>query len=113
MAGSVNSTVLKASDIAAAKGVIANYIATAQSEFSSLKGVIDALTAPGADFNGDSSVGYNDFRTKIEPALTTNLYDQEASLMASLNHMLDSIEEALLNQVDPQLGQANREAGGE
>lgn len=107
------TTVLKAANIEAAQKAVTDYKATCTDIFTRMQGTISSLTAAGAGFNGDSSNGYNEFFTKITPALTTNLYEDNNSLMMGLHAMLGGIKETLLDQEDPALGNANRNAGGQ
>ena len=82
------------------------YSSTANGLFEELGGVVSALVSQ--NFTGDASDGYNDFfTTKVTPALTENL----ESLTSSINSMLESIQTQLLDQVDPQLGNTNRNPG--
>ena len=56
--------------------------------------------------------GYKDFYTnKVLPAITENLTQQGNSLTASIKTMLDNIQQQLLNTVDPQLADFNRNPG--
>jgi len=105
------SSVLKAANIDAAIAAVTTYVNACEPIFSKLEATISNLTAQGAGFNGDSSAGYNDFFQQIKPALTTNLTAPDESLTASIKKMLEGIKDALLDQVDPGLGQANRNAG--
>ena len=74
--------------------------------------IISTLTA--SNFNGDASDGYKVFYTqKVVPALTENLTAPQNSLMASLKDMLTGIETQLLDTVDPQLGENNKNPGAE
>ena len=101
------NSILTAAIISNAKEAVKTYVSETNRLFSELDGAIGTLT--GQNFNGDASNGYGDFfRTKVTPALTENL----TSLTTSIDSMLDSIQEQLLNTVDPQLGETNRNPGG-
>lgn len=104
-------TILKAEDIENTKGAITTYKTTCIDLYVQLEAEIANLTSTGAGFNGDSAVGYNEFFTNIKKALKENLTDEETSLMAGLTKILDSIKQSLLDDVDPSLGNANRNAG--
>lgn len=104
-------TILKAEDIENTKQAINTYKTTCSTLYTQLETEIINLTSAGAGFNGDSAVGYNEFFTNIKKALKENLIDEETSLMAGLSKILDSIKESLLDDVDPSLGKANRDAG--
>ena len=105
------STILTSAIIEGAKGSVDTYVSTIEALNSELEGIINALTAN--DFNGDASVGYKEFYTKtVVPAVTDNLTQQGNSLTASIKSMLDNIQQQLLNTVDPQLGENNKNPGG-
>ncbi len=104
-------SVLSHAIITNAKSAVEAYMSSATNLFGQLEGVINPLTS--TNFQGDASDGYLAFFTNtVRPALTDNLTDQQSSLMASIRSMLEGIEEQLLNQVDPQLGENNRNPGG-
>ena len=89
-----------------AKDAVSAYTGTTSTLYSDLQSAIATLT--GQNFNGDASNGYSDFfQSKVTPALTENL----TSLTNSINSMLDSIQAQLLDSVDPQLGETNRNPG--
>ena len=105
------ASILTHAIIANATEKIDSYIASANGLFDELDGVINTLTS--ANFNGDASDGYRFFFTeRVVPAITTNLTDPSASLMAGIKSMLESIQTQLLDTVDPQLGENNRNPGG-
>lgn len=109
----VMSTVLKVADIQAAKNALQNYITTCNEITGNLESEINNLTAQGSNFNGDSSMGYLEYFEHIKRALNTNLVNPDTSLTNTLDRILDSVNESLLNQVDPGLGNANRNAVAE
>ncbi len=105
------STILSSAIVDNAKGSVDTYIASISGLNSQLDGIINTLT--GGNFVGDASVGYKEFYTnKVLPAITENLTEQSNSLTASIKSMLDNIQQQLLNTVDPQLGDNNRNQGG-
>lgn len=94
--------------ISNAKDAVTAYVTTTNGLFSDLQSAVTTLT--GSNFNGDASNGYSEFfQTRVTPALTENL----TALTTSLTSMLDSIQEQLLDTVDPQLGDTNRNPGVE
>lgn len=104
------ASILTHATIASATEKVDTYIASANALFEELSGVISTLTA--TNFNGDASDGYKVFFTeKVVPALTQNLTDPSSSLMASIKGMLESIQTQLLDTVDPQLGDNNKNPG--
>lgn len=86
------------------------YVTTANGLYNELSGIISVLTA--SNFNGEASDGYKFFFSdKVVPALTDNLTDPSASLTASIKSILDSIKTQLLDTVDPDLGENNKNPG--
>lgn len=105
------STILTSAIVDGAKGAVDSYITSINSLNGELESILNTLT--GDSFTGEASNGYRDFyTTKILPAITENLIDQGKSLTASIKSMLDNIQQQLLNTVDPQLGENNRNPGG-
>ncbi|MDR1640960.1 MAG: hypothetical protein LBT59_14795 [Clostridiales bacterium] len=103
------NSILKAEDIQKAIAATTNYQAACDEIYKNLTQCITDLTNPGANFNGDSSVGFNAlFEESIKPRLDTEL----KTLTDGLKKMLGDIEKTLLEQVDPDLGTSNRNAGG-
>ncbi len=104
------ASILTHAIISSAIEKVDNYSTSANGLFEELNGIINALTA--TNFNGDASDGYKVFFTeKVVPALSQNLTDPSASLMASIKSMLESIQTQLLDTVDPQMGDNNRNPG--
>lgn len=102
-------SVLSHKTIANAKQAVADYAVKANAEFEELSSTINSLRA--AQFIGDASDGYYDFfTTKITPALTDNLTGAN-SIISGINSLLDAVEQTLLDQVDPKLGEGNRNPG--
>lgn len=104
------ASILTHAIIASATETVNAYTASANGLYEELSGVINSLTA--TNFNGDASDGYKVFfAEKVTPALTQNLTDPTSSLMASIKGMLESIQTQLLDTVDPQLGENNKNPG--
>lgn len=104
------ATVLTYSIISNATEKVETYVSTCNGLYEELEGVLGNLLS--ANFNGDAADGYNAFfKEKITPALTDNLTVPGESLTAGIRSILETIQEQLLNTVDPQLGEANRNPG--
>lgn len=100
------STRLTSTIIDNAKESVQVYINTVGALNSELDGVLNQLRL---SYAGDASDGYMEFyRTRIQPAITENLIGTSASLTANILSMLDNIKQQLLDTVDPQLGDYNR-----
>ena len=105
------ATILTKAIITSATEKVDTYISTATSLYQELQSVINTLTT--ASFNGDASEGYKEFfNTKVTPALTENLTAPGSSLTAGIKSILESIQLQLLDTVDPDLGDVNRNPGG-
>ena len=105
------STILTSAIVENAKSSVDSYISSIEGFNTELEGIINTLTS--SNFTGDASVGYKEFYTsKVVPAITENLTQQGSSLTESIKSMLESIQQQLLNTVDPQLGENNRNPGG-
>jgi len=104
------STILTSTIIEGAKSSVDTYVSTINSLNGELEGILNTLT--GNNFAGDAANGYREFYTnKVLPAITDNLINQGNSLTASIKSMLENIQQQLLNTVDPQLGENNRNPG--
>ena len=104
------ASILTHAIISSATEKVDAYVATANSLYTELEGIINTLT--GSNFNGDASDGYRVFYTeKVVPAITENLTGADASLMSSIKNILSSIQTQLLDTVDPQLGDNNKNPG--
>lgn len=102
-------TILTSAMISSAINAVEDYIGTANSLSSDLDSVINTLTS--SNFQGDAADGYKAFYTeKVMPAINENLTGS-ASLTKSIKDILESIQTQLLNTVDPQLGDSNRNPG--
>lgn len=106
------ASILTHAIISSATEKVDTYMTSVNGIYEELNGIISTLTA--SNFNGDASDGYKVFYTqKVVPALTENLTAPQNSLMASLKDMLTGIETQLLDTVDPQLGENNKNPGAE
>ena len=102
------ASILTSAIIVNAKASVTNYQNTVQGLYDELSSLISQLTA--ANFMGDASDGFNEFfKTKATPALVDNLIAPEHSLAAGISSMLEGIKAQLLDTVDPQLGDINRD----
>lgn len=102
------ATILTSAIIESAKSTVSEYTSTV----SSLNGEVSSLmNSLSSNFMGDAADGYKEFyNVKIVPAIEENLIGG-SSLMSSINTLLDNIQQQLLNTVDPQLGENNRNPG--
>ena len=106
------ASILTHAIISSATEKVDTYVTSVNGIYDELNGIISTLTA--SNFNGDASDGYKVFYTqKVVPALTENLTAPQNSLMASLKDMLTGIEMQLLDTVDPQLGENNKNPDAE
>ena len=106
------ATVLTSTIVKNAKAAVDSYVDAANNLSTKLEEIITTLVS--SNFKGDAADGYKFFYdNKVVPALTTNLTAKEKSLMSNVKAMLDSIEEQMLNKVDPELGNVNRNPGAE
>ena len=104
------ASVLTHAIISSAIEKVDSYAASATGLYDELNGVITNLVS--ANFNGDAANGYSAFyNEKVVPAITENLTNPGSSLTASIKSMLESIQTQLMDTVDPQLGDNNRNPG--
>lgn len=104
------STILSKQTIENAKAEVAAYVAQADELYSKLQQTIQTLSSSG--FIGAAADGYNEFFTsKATPALTQNLTAPDGSLMAGIKTLLENIESQLIDTVDAQLGEQNKDPG--
>ncbi|MBR1764673.1 MAG: hypothetical protein IJ746_04700 [Ruminococcus sp.] len=102
------ASILTSAIIVNAKASVTTYQNTVQGLYDELSALLAELTAD--NFMGDASTGFNEFfKTKATPAIVDNLIAPEQSLTAGINNMLESIKTQLLDTVDPQLGEINRD----
>ena len=102
------ATILDTNDIQQAKNAVNTYQTTCVGLHQQLTGIINDLRK--TYFIGDASNGFDAFYQAVLPALSSNLCGDSNSVTAMLNQLLDAVEKALLQTVDPQLDQANRSA---
>lgn len=104
------ATILARKNIDEAVSTVDTYIALANDIFDDLRSTVESLIP--ANFDGDAAEGFKEFfNAKVVPALTVNLTEPSGSLTSSIKEMLESIKTQILDQVDPQLGEANRNPG--
>ncbi len=104
------ASVLTHAIITSATEKVDAYVTTANALYEELSGVVNGLTA--ANFMGDASEGFKAFfAEKVVPALTENLTAPGSSLMSSVKSILESVQTQLLDTVDPQMGDNNRNPG--
>ena len=101
------ATILTTENLTQAKNAVTTYRSTCESIFLKLKADIDSLTK--ADFIGDASTGFVDFFSQVTPALTTNLTGTDQSVTSMMESLLALVEQ-MLNPVDSNLGDANKNA---
>ena len=104
------ASILTHTIITSATEKVDEYLNEVNSLYEELSGIISMLTT--SNFNGDASDGYKVFYTsKVVPAITDNLTDPTSSLTASIKSILDSIQTQLLDTIDPELGENNKNPG--
>ncbi len=104
------SSILTHAIISNSLAAVDKYVNTANGLYQELEGLLNGLL--GKDFVGDAADGYREFfNTNVKPALTDNLTTPASSLSAGIKSMLESIQTNLLDTVDPQLGDNNRNPG--
>jgi uncharacterized protein YukE len=102
------ASILTHAIIADATSAIETYESTCNGIFQSLQGTMNSLTS--SNWNGDGAEGCKDFfSSTATPALTEGI----TSISKALKDILANIQGALLDQLDPQLGDGNRNPGGE
>lgn len=101
------STILTSAIVENAKASVDAYISSIESLNDQLEQIMSTLTS--SNFNGEAAEGYRDFYTnKVLPAITENLTQQGSSITANIKSLLDGIQQQLLNTVDPNLSEFNR-----
>jgi uncharacterized protein YukE len=102
------ASILTHANIADATSAIETYVSTADGIYQSLQGTLNSLTA--SNWNGDGAVGCKEFfNGTVTPALT----DGVTSIGKALKDILANIQDTLLDQLDPQLGDGNKNPGGD
>ena len=105
------SSILTHAIISNATQAVDTYITTVKGLEQELVGLMSTLTSE--NFNGDASDGFTVFyNEKVLPAISDNL-TSETSLTKSIKSMLESIQNQLLDTVDPGLGENNRNPGAQ
>jgi uncharacterized protein YukE len=101
------ASILTHANIADAVNAIETYVSTCNGIYQSLHGTLTNLT--NSNWNGDGAEGCKVFyNSTVTPALT----EQLSSITKALADILANIQDTLLDQLDPQLGDANRSPGG-
>jgi hypothetical protein len=82
-------------------------VSTCNGIYQSFHGTMTSLT--NSNWNGDGAEGCKEFfNGTVTPALTDGI----SSIAKALADILANIQDTLLDQLDPQLGDANRNPGG-
>ena len=102
------ATILDKQNITQAKTAISTYSSTCSQLYNELSKVIAELRK--THFIGDASNGFDVFFAQVSPALSSNLYGSDNSITLMLNQLIDAVDKALLDTVDPDLGKANQNA---
>lgn len=105
----VSPTVLTQKAINNAKSAIAAYKTACETDFETAKAAVVALL--GNEFLGDANSGYQQFYNTVVPAVSDNLYGDQ-SIVSLLNGLVESMEQVMIQQLDPQLGQVNTQSAG-
>ena len=104
------ATILSQENISQARAAVTNYRNTCDGLFKQVSAEI--LKVTGSSFIGDAATGYLNFFDQIKPALSTNLTGTDQSVTSLMDSLLNVIEQ-MLNPIDPQLGNANKNAAGQ
>lgn len=106
------SSILTKQIITNSEAAVDTYVTTVRGLNDELEGILNGLMP--TNFSGDAATGFKEFYTlKVLPAITTNLTEAQGSLPASLKSMLESIQTQLLDTVDPDLGENNKNPGAD
>jgi uncharacterized protein YukE len=101
------ASILTHGNIADATAAIQAYVNTCNGIYQSLVSTMTTLTT--SNWNGDGAEGCKEFLNKtVTPALTDGI----SSIAKALSDILSNVQETLLDQLDPQLGDGNRNPGG-
>ena len=101
------ASILTYANIADATSAIETYVSTCNGIYQSFHGTMTSLT--NSNWNGDGAEGCKEFfNNTVTPALTDGI----SSIAKALADILANIQDTLLDQLDPQLGDANRNPGG-
>ena len=67
------------------------------------------LTGPAKEFEGDAYEGFKEFYvSKVKPIISDSLTAANNSLMSNIKKIMADVEQQFLRNVDPKLGEANR-----
>ena len=110
MATMATITKLADENITNSREAIKTYRETCIAEFEKIQNTLNGLLGDGSGFFGDAATGYRNFFDQITPGLTTQLTAESDSITSMLESLLTAAEQ-MLNPVDPQLKQANENAG--
>lgn len=101
------ATKLDRQTIIRSKEAVDTYVSTVRQLNEELSSIITGLV--GADFVGDAGDGYKAFYdTKVVPAIEGNVLNETGSIPHSIKDIMDQIEAQLLNKVDPEMGENNK-----
>lgn len=101
------ASILTHANIADATSAVQTYESTANGIYQSFQGTMNSLTA--SNWNGDGADGCKAFFTgTVTPALTDGI----TSIAKALKDILANIQDTLLDNLDPQLGDSNKNPGG-
>ena len=102
------ATVLTHATIAEAREAVETYVSTCNGIYEGLHGTLGGLT--NSNWTGEGAEGCKYFyNNTASPVLTEGL----TSIAKAMNDILTNVEETLLNQLDPQLGEANKDPGAQ
>ena len=105
------TTTLTASDIQTAITAVGTYASTCQTIFNTMDKALSELVNQEKNFLGDASKGYDTLYRSMRPVLSDQLYGGEGSVTNLLQSLLKAVQDALMGQVDPELGSMNANAG--
>ena len=106
------ATILTKDIITNAISAVDSYVKEATNLQGQLEGIMKGLI--GTNFAGDAADGFQAFyNSQVKPAVVDNLTASQTSLMAGVKSILEGIDTQLMQTVDPQLGKANQNPGGQ
>lgn len=101
------ASILTHANIADATSAVETYETTANSIYQSFQGTVNSLTA--SNWNGDGSDGCKEFFiSTVTPALTDGI----TAIAKALKDILANIQATMLDDLDPKLGDGNKNPGG-
>lgn len=101
------ASIITHANIADATSAIETYESTCKGIYTSFQGTLNTLTA--SNWNGDGADGCKEF---FNGTVTPALEDGITSIAKALKDILANIQETLLDNLDPQLGDGNKNPGG-